>query len=115
MCKCYTQLFFSVDLHLAKLLEGPESTSTLLNEIATFNCSGFGLLIWAVDGVHSIHESLSGRGIIPPIVTTTNSGNQLSQLGVRAMEENNKINISCAVIDGTLVEVSVNATLTVLG
>ena len=69
---------FATDCCLAKLIEGPKSTSAPLQEASTFNCSGIGAVIWIVNGIQVGHDSLSEKGISPPKSTITSSGSTLS-------------------------------------
>ena len=107
--------YFSVDFCLAKLIDGPKSTSALLGEVASFNCSAFGPVFWLVNGLQADHPSVKSRGITTtPSITSTN-GSVLSLLSVSATAENNNVTIVCIAVLGFSVEVSANAILTVLG
>ena len=105
---------FAADCCHAKLIEGPKSTSALLGEVSSFNCSGIGAVYWFVNGFLGDDDSFSERGISSKS-TTTSTGNFLSQLNVPATVENNKINIFCVVVEGDLMESSGTAVLEVLG
>ena len=112
---CIYLTVFTSGCCLGKLIDGPKSASAMIGEISSFNCSGFEIVIWLVNGVHIDHVSVSERGIGQSVSTTTTNGSTLAQISVPATAENNNISISCAVFDGSSVDTSSEAVLTVLG